>query len=97
MDDIELAVPEPLGVPVTDDQARAVLEGLDPGWYATRTLWPRYLTLVAREGWPLSNRISLGSALKRVANKHQRVGSALAFKVEETTAGTDPAAEKEQP
>ena len=57
---------------VTDDQVRAVLVGLEPGWYVARDLYPRYLAYAEREGLAPGSRAALGNALRRVTPPSDR-------------------------
>ena len=52
---------------VNQDDVRAVIEGLAPGWYRTRDLWPRYLAWAEREGKTPGTKIRFGIVLRQVA------------------------------
>jgi hypothetical protein len=63
----DLPNPSPLLLPVfiTNEEARAVLEGLEPGWYRARDLYPRYEALTRAAGGRVGNAKALGEALSR--------------------------------
>jgi phage/plasmid-associated DNA primase len=62
-----VAPSQPLAPPLTDEDMRAALAGLEPGWYTARALYPRYQAWAEQNGRPLTKRNGFGMALRRVA------------------------------
>lgn len=52
---------------LSNEDLFSLLAGLEPGWYTTASLWPRYLVWAENENRPPVKRISLGMNLRRIA------------------------------
>ena len=65
MSDLPNVSPIPLPPFITAEEVRAVLEGLDPGWYRARDLHPRYEALASAAGRQVASVKALGEALRR--------------------------------
>jgi hypothetical protein len=53
------------GPSVPESDIRAVLKGIEPGWYRTRDLYPRYVAWAERQGKKAASSKSLGESIRR--------------------------------
>lgn len=65
MEDLEKA-PRPRRI--TDDQWRSILAGLEPGWYTSSMLYPRYVAWVPSGSSPIS-RVAFGHCVSAFVGK----------------------------
>lgn len=69
----DLPMPEPRPF-LSDSDVRAVLDGLQPGVYLTRDLYPRYEAWARREGKRIVSRNMFGTAMARVVERAGNAG-----------------------
>jgi hypothetical protein len=82
------AVPPMAQPPVTDSDLRTVLQGLEPGWYSVRDLYPRMVALADRRGIAAPTKIQFGMALRAAGVENRNIrGHVRAWLVTDELAG----------
>lgn len=83
MTDLPIPVPYAPRAPVTEDEVRALLEGVAPGGYRTSDLYPRYAVMARAAGRELVSVKALGEAIARtgLSNRTRGTGKVAVWEI----------------
>jgi hypothetical protein len=88
-EDLPTVTPQALpGHWVTEEDIRAFVKGMEPGWYTSRDLHPRYAAWAERESLPVASIKTLGESIRRhvkMDNRHTHGHVKVWFLPEELT------------